>query len=107
MMTSDVVRPEDEAATPEEAVVEDAVPTSQHATLQPSVTTVADPTHTKEDDPSVLPTTLSVTNAEWLDTTLISAEAVHPHCVWKTPTEDVATAIAVEIAVEDEATYTT
>ena len=47
-------------------MVEDAVPTTQHATLQPSVTTVADPTHTKEDDPSVLPTTLSVTNVELL-----------------------------------------
>ena len=52
------------------------------------------PYHTNEDDPSVLPTTPSVTNAELLDTTLISAEAAHPQRVWKTPTEDVATAIA-------------
>ena len=66
-----------------------------------------DPTHTKENDPSVLPTTQSVTNVELLDTTLISAEAAHPHRVWKTPTEDVAAAIAVEIAVEDDATYIT
>ena len=107
VMTSDVVRPEDEAATPEEAVVEDAVPTTQHTTLQPSVTSVEDPTDTKEDDPSVLPTMPSVTNVELLDSTLISAEAAHPHRVWKTPTEDVAAAIAVEIAVEDDASYTT
>ena len=106
VMTLDVVRPEDEAATPEEAVVEDAVPTTQHATLQPSVTTVADPTHTKEEDPSVLPTAPSVTNVELFDPTLISAKAAHPHRVWKTPTEDVAAAIAVEMAVEDDATYT-
>ena len=104
-MTLDVVRPEDEAAMPEEAVVKDAVPTTQHTTLQPSVTTVEDPTHMKEDDPSALPTMLSVTNAELLETTLISAEAVHPHHVWKTSTE--AAAIAVEIAVGDDATYTT
>ena len=78
-MTLDVVRPEDEVATPEEAVVEDAVPITQHATLQPCVTTVEDPTHRKEDGPSVLPTTPSVTNVELLDTTLISAEAAHPH----------------------------
>ena len=106
-VTSDIVRPEDEAARPEEAVSEDAVHRKQHATLQQSVTTVADPTHTKEDDPSVLPTTPSVANAELLDTTLISAEAVHPHRVWKTPTEDMAAAIAVEIVVEDDAMYTT
>ena len=60
---------------------------------------MADPTHMKEDEPSVLPTTPSVTNAELLDTTLISAEAAYSHHVWKTPTEDVAAAIAVEIAV--------
>ena len=95
VMTSDVVLPEDEAATLEEAVVEDVVPTTQHDTLQPSVTTVEDPTHTKEDNPSVLPTTLSVTN-----------EVVHPHHVWKTPTEGVAAAIGMEITVEDDATYT-
>ena len=67
---------------------------------------MADPTHMKGDDPSVLPRMPSITNAELLDTTLISAEAAHPHRVWKTPTEDVAAAIAVEIAVEDDATYT-
>ena len=106
-MTSEVIRPEDEAAMPEEAVVKDAVPTTQYTMLQPSVTTVADPTHTKKDDPSVLPTMPSVTNAELFDTTLISAEAAHHHRVWKTPTEDMAAAIAVEIAVEDDATYTT
>ena len=107
LMTSDLVHPEDEAATPEEAVVEDAVPTTQHALLQPSVTTVVDPTHTKEDDSSVLLTTSSATNGELLGTSLISAEVVHPHRVWKTPTEDVAAALAVEIAVEEDATYTT
>ena len=105
MMTSDVVRPEDETAMLEEVVVKDAVPTTQLATLQPSVTTVVDPTHTKEDDPSVLPTTPSVTNVELLDTMLVSAEAAHPHRVWKTQTEDVAAAIAVQIAVEDDAMY--
>ena len=75
--------------------------------LLPSVTTVADPTHTKEDNQSVLPTTPSGTNVELLDATLISAEAAHSHRVWKTPTEDVAAAITVEIAVEDDAMYTT
>ena len=69
-MTSDVMRPEDEAATPEEAMVEDVVLKTLHAT---PLTTVADPTHKKEDDPSVLPTTPNVTNAELLDTMLISA----------------------------------
>ena len=106
-MTSDVVHPEDKAAMPEEAVVEDAVPTTQHTTLQPNVTTMDDPTHTKEDDPSILPTMLSVTNAELLATMLINVEAVHSPRVWKTPTEDVAAAIAVEIAVEEDATYIT
>ena len=37
--------------------------TPRLATLQPNVTTAADPTHTKEDDPSVLPTMPSVTSA--------------------------------------------
>ena len=38
-----------------------------------------------------------------LDTTLKRAEAVHPPHVWKTPDRDLAAAIAVEIAVKDEA----
>ena len=43
VITSDVVHPEDEAATPEEAVVKDAVLTTQRATLQPSVTICGGP----------------------------------------------------------------
>ena len=60
-------------------------PTTQQVMLQPSVTTVGDPTHTKEEDPSILPTMVSVINAELLDTTLINAKAVHLHRIWKTP----------------------
>ena len=92
-MTSDVI------LMPEEAVVEDAVPTTQHATLHLSVITVEDPTHTKEDDPGVLLTTLRVINAELLDTTLISVEEAPPIAQQHVT--------AVEFAVEDDTTYTT
>ena len=62
------------------------------------MTTAADPTHTKEDDPSVLPTTPSVTSAVYLDTTAGNAEAELPHHDLSTVTVAVAMVTEAEDA---------
>ena len=64
MTTIDTTRHEDAITAATQDITDvDVDPTPRLATLQPNVTTAADRTHTKEDDPAVQRTTPSVTSA--------------------------------------------